>query len=358
MDYISLFLSILVAILVSFLCIYLLRPVALHIGLVDTPGGRKKHVNPVPLIGGIAIFLGFCFSLLCLNISLQPYRGLLAGSVILLLIGVLDDFHELTPRIRLMGQFLAALLLIQWGHLSVVHLGGLFFSKGLDLGLFALPVTILFVLGLVNAVNMIDGNDGLAAMVVLGQALFLMGFACRFHEMHDAYVLILLCVSLCVFLIFNFPFSSAHRASIFLGDAGSTFIGFVMAWFAVTLSQKIFINHVLAYNPLSVLWVLGFPLFDLLAVILHRFSAGKSPFSAGRDHLHHLLFDCGWSRLKVTVMLSLLSLSLGMIGVGLAEMRVLESWQLIVFLCCFLVYFLVSKSLMLYCTRECDVATM
>ena len=104
-----------IAALSTLFCIFLLRPLAYRIGLVDRPGGRKKHVYHTPLIGGIAMFFGFCFSLLTLDISLQPYRGLIAGSSVLILMGVVDDFKSLSSKLRLLGQFLAATFLIAWG---------------------------------------------------------------------------------------------------------------------------------------------------------------------------------------------------------------------------------------------------
>lgn len=354
MDYLSLLFSIIAGGFVTAICIRLLTPVALRIGLIDTPGGRKKHGQPVPLIGGIAIFMGFCFSLLSLNISLHNFRGLLAGSGILLLIGIMDDFHELTPRIRLIGQCMAAFFLMELGHLSVLHLGNLFFLGGVDLNWFAFPLTMILVLGFINAVNMIDGNDGLAGMIILGQAIFFILLSIQYHQVNNICLLILFCVTLCVFLRFNFPFLSQKRASIFLGDAGSTVMGFVIAWFSVQLSQVIALqtSSMPAYRPITVLWILAYPLFDLLAVIGHRLQAKKSPLSAGRDHLHHLLFDYGFSRVSITLLLFGLSMGLGAMGFLFAFLSITESWQFILFLGCFLTYFVVSRRLLGYCTRN------
>lgn len=127
MNFFSLSLSVFLSATVTWLAVRFLRPLAGHIGLVDTPGGRKIHADPVPLIGGVAVFIGFSFALLSLNTSLAPYRGLLAGVVLLVFIGVLDDFHELTARTRLMGQCVAAALFIEWGNVFFHHLGDLFF---------------------------------------------------------------------------------------------------------------------------------------------------------------------------------------------------------------------------------------
>src|SRR3989338_7073884 len=334
--------SMLVGLFTTYVCIHLLKPVALHIGLIDTPGGRKTHAAPVPLIGGIAIFMGFCFSLLCLNISLSDYRSLLAGSGILVLIGVMDDFHELTPRVRLIGQCLATLLLIEWGHLSVVHLGNLFSFGNVNLGMWSLLITIVLVLGFINAINMIDGQDGLAGLVVLGQAFLFACLSYQLHEMHNVYLLILLMSMLCVFLFFNLSFSAKKCASIFMGDAGSTFLGFVIAWFAVDLSQLMLTNPSpqLTLNPITILWVLAYPLFDILSVIAHRLQTRRSPFIASRDHLHYLLLDRGTRPVIVPFFIFALSVGLGLIGLAMAEMHVSEPWQLFLFVAVFSGYFI------------------
>lgn len=335
----SYLLSICVGIFTTFICIYLLKPVAIHIGLIDRPGGRKTHVAEVPLIGGISIFMGFCFSLLCLDISLKDYRGLLAGSAILVLIGIMDDFKELTPRVRLIGQGLASLLLVQWGHLTVTHLGNLFFLGNVNLGFGAFFLTIFLVLAFINAINMIDGHDGLAGGVICTQAILLTFLSMKLNQTVNIYLLILFIMCLMVFLSFNFPIKS-KRASIFMGDAGSTFIGFVIAWFAVNLSQATFVSLNDHLNPLSILWVLSYPLYDLVSVILYRLRAGSSPFAPSRDHFHYILIDNGFSKTTVTLFLIGLSIILGLLGILLAYYQVPEPWQLLIFFWMFILYFL------------------
>ncbi len=337
----SLILSVFVGIFITLCCIYLLKPVAMHIGLVDVPGGRKTHAHVIPLIGGVSIFFGFCFALLCLNISLHNYRGLLAGSSILILIGVMDDFRELTPRIRLAGQCLATLLLIEWGHIAVNHLGNLFFLGNVNLGIYSLFFTIFFVLGFINSINMIDGHDGLAGLIVLGQAFFFALLSVQLHQFFNLYLLLIFMAVLCVFLVFNLPISKHKRVSIFMGDAGSTFVGFIIAWFAVDLSQVTFThkNMMLHYSPMTILWVLAYPLYDLLFVIIYRLITNRSPFSASRDHLHYLLSDRGFQRTSITFMLFIFSVLLGSAGLFLAKQKMPESWQLVCFLSVFVAYF-------------------
>ena len=338
-----------IGLFVTLFCVRLLKPVAIRIGLVDVPGGRKKHANDIPLIGGLAIFIGFCFALLSFDVSLKDYRGLLAGSVILILLGIVDDFKELTPRIRLIGQCLATLLLIEWGHVSLMHLGNLFSFGNVELGvgIVSLSITIFIVLSFINAINMIDGHDGLAGIIVLGQVLVLAFYDWQYHCIQTVCFLMIFAIVLSVFLIFNLPLPWQKRASIFLGDAGSTFVGFFTAWFALALSQLFLTSAhpVIGYNLITVLWILAYPLFDLLTVILRRLTTKRSPFVASRDHLHYLLSDLSFSTGKVTFILFLLSLAFSMFGLFLAKLHIHEFWQLLIFIGLFFTYFWMSLCL-------------
>lgn len=332
--------SSLVALLATLFCIRLLRPLASRIGLVDRPGGRKQHSNDVPLIGGIAMFFGFCFSLLSLHVSLVQYRGLMAGCSLLMLIGVLDDLHELSSRLRILGQTLAALFLVIWGGKSVNHLGDLFFLGDLTLGLWSFPVTVFVVLGYLNSMNMVDGQDGLAGGIALGQTLLLLILSLGLQRMQDTQILIILVVLLSVFLSFNMRLPWRSRASVFMGDAGVTFVAFIIAWFGIDLSQA---NPTLI-KPMTVLWILAFPLFDLINVMIHRIYRGRSPFVAARDHLHHVLHMKGLNAMLSTYMLCLFSLGLGLIGLLLNHFHLDEGWQFLGWIIALVGYLLFIKT--------------
>jgi UDP-GlcNAc:undecaprenyl-phosphate GlcNAc-1-phosphate transferase len=324
-----------IAVIACLFCIRLLRPLAIRIGFVDRPTERKLHEHNTPLVGGIAIFFGFCFSLLMLHSSLQPYRGMLAGSSILILMGVVDDFSDLSSRLRLLGQVMAALMLASWGHVLLGHLGHLLFTGNLQLGMWALPVTVFLVVANFNAINMIDGQDGLAGGVALGQALLLLLLSIQLKMATEQRLLVILIMLLLVFLAFNMRFPWRKRASVFLGDSGSTFVAFLLAWFAIDISQ----HNLHVVNPIAVLWIMAFPLFDLLNVTVHRISAGKSIFKASRDQFHHILHSAGVSTASSTRLLCALSFGLGSIGFLLAHYRVHDGYQLILFLSTLIMYF-------------------
>lgn len=327
-----------IAILATLFCIWLLRPLAIRVGFVDRPGGRKQHQQEVPLIGGIAIFFGFCFALLTIPISLQTYRGLIAGASLLLIMGVVDDFRELGSKLRLLGQIGVALCLAAWGNLQVTSMGDLFFLGNVQLGIFALPLTVVMVVGFLNAMNMIDGQDGLAGGVSLGQVLLLIYLSWKTHQTMDLYLLTVLGLLLGVFLCFNMPLPWRKQASIFLGDAGSTVTAFIVAWFAISVGQSSSM-----VKPTIMLWILAFPVFDLLHVSLVRLGQKKPLFLASLDHLHFVLRIAGMNVSISTLMLCLFSFGLGVLGILLNDWQVPEGWQFLGWLLALFIYLLVVK---------------
>ncbi len=326
-----------VAILATLFFIWLFRRLALKLDLVDRPGGRKKHTYDVPLIGGIAIFFGFCFAMLSLPTSLQSYRPLIAGSGLLLTMGIVDDFRELSSKLRLVGQVGAALILVCWGGLQINSLGNLLFLGDISLGSFAIPFTILLVVGFLNATNMVDGQDGLAGGIAFGQTLLLSYLAWRSGRESDLSILIILGLLLIVFLAFNMRLPWRSHAAIFLGDAGSTFIAFVIAWFAISIGQG---GNV---KPVILLWILAFPVFDLLHVCIVRLMEKKPLFAPSLDHLHHLLNQSGLSVSISTGILSIFSFILGAIVIILDYWQVSEAWQFLLWLLILIFYLYVLE---------------
>lgn len=312
-----------IAIAAALFCIWLLRPLAVRVGFVDRPGGRKQHAQDIPLIGGIAIFFGFCFALLSFSTPLQSYRPLIGGSSLLLIMGVVDDFRELNSKLRLLGQIAAALCLTGWGHLSVMSLGNLWFLGDIHLSFWAIPFTVIIIVGFLNALNMIDGQDGLAGSVALGQVALLTYLAWRLQREADFALLIILGLLLTVFLTFNMPLPWRRHASIFLGDAGSTFVAFLVAWFAISIGQ----HDPQIIKPIVILWILAFPVFDLLHVCLVRFVQRRPLLLAGRDHFHHILHVAGVNVSVSTLVLAVFSFGLGLLGIVLNDLGVPESWQ-------------------------------
>ncbi|MEM9243678.1 MAG: MraY family glycosyltransferase [Pseudomonadota bacterium] len=321
----------------------LFHHLAIRLNLLDTPGGRKQHHGAIPLIGGITMFLGFTFAIFILPISLMPYRPFFAALGLIMIIGILDDFHEISARVKLMMQIIAALIVILFGNTTVHQLGALLPGlTTLHLGYLAIPFTVIAIVGIVNAINMIDGIDGLAGGVLLIQFISLLFLAIHANRLSDVRLLLLLVTVLVAFLLLNYPLPIRNRAIIFMGDAGSMFLGFCLAWFCIHLSQ---IKPVAA-SPVVFLWIIVIPLFDMSAVTFRRIFHKRSPFSPGRDHMHHILLDLGLSVRQVTFILYLISIVMAAIGIACHLLGVADSVLFIIIILLFIAYIVLLNYLL------------
>ena len=325
-----------IAFFITFSCILLLKPLALRIGLVDVPNSRKHHQGDIPLIGGLAMFMGFLAALLTLAISLQHYRSFIAGSALLVFVGLLDDFHELSPRSRFLAQIFALLLMFFWGGIKLTQLGNLIFYREIGLNIYSLPVTIIAGLGVINAINMTDGIDGLAGTLVLTELILLIYCAIINGQVLAATILFVIIATILAFLCLNFRWSSRLSAQVFMGDAGSMFLGFALIWFLIELSQRG--SHTV--TPVTMLWIMSLPLFDTTAVMLYRASKKKSIFTSDRQHLHHLLAGFNLSAAQISLLLGGTNLVLGSLGLWAYHYQWAEGILFIGFLILFMLYFL------------------
>jgi UDP-GlcNAc:undecaprenyl-phosphate GlcNAc-1-phosphate transferase len=327
-------LSIIIAFIITVTSIVLIKPLALRIGLVDTPGGRKRHQGNIPLVGGIAMSMGFISSLLVLPISLSDYRSFLAGFVLLMVIGVLDDFHELSTRSRFGAQLIASLLIVCWGKVQLQHLGNLLFLGNIVLSNWAIPITVIAVIGVINAVNMSDGVDGLAGGLVLIELSWLLWLSIHAGNSSATLVIIPLLSALLGFLCFNMRFPGRPHALVFMGDAGSMPLGLALVWFLISLTQ----SNPPAANPVTMLWIMWIPLFDMVGVFIRRLFQQRSPFSPDREHLHHLFIAMGLSPTQITLLLCGLAAVGGGIGIVSQNYGISEGIMFTAFLILFAGY--------------------
>lgn len=310
MDSVSIVYGILAAALVCAVAIPLLAPLARRIGLMDHPGGRKRHRGAVPLTGGLAIYLG-----LVTAVAMQPdlFRApgpLLAGAGLLLIVGVIDDIFELRAVYKLLAQIAAAAIMVGPGANRISGLSNLFYEGPLLFGPFGDIFTIVATLAMINAVNMSDGIDGLAGSLC-AVTLTALGFAAWYAGLSGPLLMIgsaLACVL--VFLFFNARHPLRPPTPSFLGDSGSMVCGFVVAWFLVELAK----TPVGAINSATVLWIAAVPVMDLTVVMFRRIYKGRSPFSAGREHLHHLLQAAGFSCNQIIAIIAGYAAVLAVIG--------------------------------------------
>jgi len=326
--------NLVIAFSVTALCILLLSPLTKRLGLVDKPGGRKQHQGEVPLLGGIAMCIGFAFTILTLNISLLPYRSLFAGCGLLVFIGVLDDFHELPAKARLLGQIMAAFLMCLWGQNSLHNLGNLIFEGNILLRVASIPFTIFATVGMINALNMTDGIDGLAGSLAFTQLLLLAWIAWSSHLLADLRIILVLCATIVAFLWHNLPRRKPHSKRIFMGDAGSMMLGFVLSWYTISLSQG---AHP-AVTPVTMLWILALPLFDFAVVMIIRKKRGMSLLAPSRDHFHHRLLAMGFSELMIVLTGVGLTLAFGCMGILGMHFYLPQGMMFIGFLLAFILY--------------------
>jgi undecaprenyl-phosphate alpha-N-acetylglucosaminyl 1-phosphatetransferase len=279
-----------IALAVTLFSIFSMRPIARRLGLVDRPDARKRHRGRVPLIGGLCFFFGTIAGLLYLGYIDRFVAALLVPCALIVMTGLVDDMHDLSVRSRLVIQSCAAGLVIAASGVYLDHTGELFGSPGFDLGMFGIPLTIVAIIGLINAFNMLDGIDGLAASLAMVSIGSIMLFSGAGLPMLGVMLLLqVLFASLIPYLFVNLGWPDGRK--IFMGDAGSTLIGFLLGWSLVFLSHK----GVQRIEPVDALWCVALPVMDTLAVMFRRIRNGKSPFKPDRQHLHHLLQDTGCS---------------------------------------------------------------
>ena len=303
--------SILLGFILTLILIQSLKRPAYRLQLVDSPGVRKHHIGVIPLIGGVAMVIAFLLSVFVLGESLQDYYGLFAGMILLTVVGLIDDFRELSARSRLMVQAVAAVLIILADKIYLSDLGDLTGLGEIELYSWSIPVTIFCVVGVINALNMIDGLDGLAggmSLITVGW-LIMLALASGSHDL-DATLLGLLGAILAGFLCFNLRHPWRQRASVFMGNSGSMVLGFMLAWFLVDLSQ----GEQRAFTPITAVWILGLPLLDTVGIMIRRVLNGQSPFTADRQHLHHVLLRAGYSDAQAVGIMLIISGLLGAIG--------------------------------------------
>jgi len=285
------------------------RALALAIGAVDLPEARKVHQGVMPRLGGLGIFLVFAaVSVPAAGIS-RELLGILAGSGLIVLVGMVDDVRGLSPKVKLAGQVGAALVLVSFGvrvDFITNPLNGM-----LVLGNLAVPVTVLWVVGVTNALNLIDGLDGLAAGTAAVAALT-MAVIAGLEGQALALSLGLVLAGACVgFLRYNF-----HPARIFMGDTGSMFLGFTLAALSITGFTK----SATVISVVLPVVILGLPLLDTGFAIVRRYLGHKPIFEADKEHLHHRLLALGLSHRATVLVIYAINLVLGASAVLLTRL--------------------------------------
>jgi UDP-GlcNAc:undecaprenyl-phosphate GlcNAc-1-phosphate transferase len=310
-----------VAFLLSVVMVEALRRLSPALGLLDRPSARKAHVGLVPVSGGLAMF-GVYAALLAgwvaqASIPVAEASGLVLALVLLVAVGVFDDRYELRPTTRLACQAFAAIVLCFSG---MAGSGGPMVLPLEFIGAphwLALLISIVFVVGCVNAFNMADGLDGLAGGLA-ATALACIAIAAMLLERPLVLEMSLLLLAVVLgFLVFNMRNPWRRSASVFMGDAGSMMLGCAVAAFVVSLSSTGAVIPATTPGPdlfPSLLWLVALPVIDTLSLMVRRPWSGHSPMAADRRHLHHLLIDRGHSPASAALLLVALAAALGAVG--------------------------------------------
>ena len=323
------------ALAISFACTPAVRMLAIKIKAVDVPkDNRRMHKVPIPRMGGLAIFAGFLVSVLFFVPLGTEFRSILIGALILVVLGIIDDIMALKPKTKFAGQIIAALI----PALSGVSIHGIVnpFVPGQysTLGIFSIPLTVIWIVGITNAVNFIDGLDGLACGVSAIATVTMFIIAVLFGETYIALMMAALAGACLGFLPYNM-----NPAKIFMGDTGSMFLGYILATVSIQGLFKFY--AVISFAVPFIL--LGLPIFDTGFAIVRRLLKGQSPLQADRGHVHHRLIDLGFDQKQSVAILYAFSALMGLTAVILA--RTNES-KLIILAIAVLVCFFLAMSLM------------
>jgi UDP-GlcNAc:undecaprenyl-phosphate/decaprenyl-phosphate GlcNAc-1-phosphate transferase len=282
---------------VQFLVVCLV-PVAQRIGLVERPGGRKKHDGCIPLVGGISIYLGMLGADLLLGMVSPVLTAVfwVCGGIVLM--GSLDDRYNLSALLRLIVQVVAASVLVVWVDVPIKDIGHVPFVGLVEFGIYGYLLAILLLVAITNAINMLDGIDGLVGGLM---ALSFLAMGTSFAAIQRQ-SMVLFCWSvvgaIAAFLIFNlWGHNQKPLRKIFMGDAGSMFLGLCMGILLLDGSQ----GELVAFNSATLLWFVLFPITDMCATLYGRFERGRSPLRPDRTHIHHRLQQAGLTK-KQTLM--------------------------------------------------------
>ncbi len=297
----------------AFVIVRILKPIAFWAQLVDKPGGRKKHDGLIPLVGGIAIYLSVCLTtLVFLEQPIFIRLFLLAGGLIVFM-GMLDDRYDLSARSRILGQILICGIFVYGLDVRIENFGDLFGFGEINAGILSYPLTILSLMGAMNAFNFLDGMDGLVGSVAM---VSFVGLVAMFGDNGDLNYQ-MLCMAFVgstgAFLIFNIWGNPSRKniKKVFMGDAGSMFLGLSLGVLLVKGSQ----GESPAFSPITSLWLVLLPMTDMFTIMYRRLKRGRSPMAPDRTHIHHMLLRAGFKKSQTLHIVVLVQLSFVVLGV-------------------------------------------
>ena len=339
--------------LVAAAAVRLLSPLAIRTGWVDKPNFRKIHEGEVPVIGGWAVFIALVVVQIAIASSARAPLGYWLGVLLLFVVALVDDRHPIRARYRFAVQLAAAVAGVSFGGQVLPELGDLAGGGNISAWWIVAPVSIIGLVALINAMNFSDGADGLCGglgFISLFWLLFVLAMSAGMTDHSEARVaahaLSLFPLTagmigaLAGFLLFNLRTPWRGKATVFLGDSGSTVIGFTLAWLAIHVCSA---YGTAGVRPVVCLWIMAVPLADSASCIVRRILAGETPMSADLKHLHHLLFRSGLTVRQAVFSMHVGSFACGMAGVSLWLLEVPERWIFAAFVAALAVFVCVSN---------------
>lgn len=318
------------AVSISLAVIPVMVRLASHLGMIDKPQPRKIHVEPIPRVGGWGIVLGALLPAVILLPHDRLFHSYIFGALVLVAFGIWDDRREVSHYMKFLGQFIAVVPLVTFGDLYVTELP--FIGVEALPPSIAIPFTVVAMVGVINALNHSDGLDGLAG----GESLLSLSAITLLAYLSGAYITTLISVAT-IGGVLGFLRYNTHPATVFMGDGGSQFLGYTLAFLVVLLTQKI--DQEL--SPAVVLLLLGLPLADILVVLKKRITEGRNWFLASRNHIHHRLLELGFVHQESVVIIYSVQALLVTSGILLRYESdwLILSWYLVV---CTLVFALLN----------------
>ncbi|SFL62740.1 glycosyltransferase family 4 protein [Pelosinus propionicus] len=299
-----------IALAVAYFATPRVKDFAIKVGALDAPDDRKVHTKPIPRMGGLAIYGAFVLAVLASMYVSREVMGLLVGGTVILIVGIIDDLKPLPARVKLLGQIIAAAVLVMFD-IKIEWLTNPF-GEMIYVEYLAIPLTILWVVGLTNTVNLIDGLDGLAAGVSTIASVTILLVALQQNFWTVAVLTAALAGSALGFLQHNF-----NPAKIFMGDTGSMFLGYMLAAISILGTVKSAATIALIVPIVA----LGLPILDTAFAIIRRYMSGRPIFKPDKGHLHHRLLEMGLTQKQAVLLMYVMSGCLGLSAIALTEVN-------------------------------------
>lgn len=292
--------------------------------LIDYPLGRKGHKTPTPLVGGISIAIGVSYIFFISSKNSTVFLFFWLSSIFVLALGIIDDRDSLRVKTKLIIHSFITLFCIYFSTVQLNYFGAVITSTPIYLGIFGPFLTVFLMLAFINAINMLDGVDGLVGSLVATQAFSLLSISILLHQPTITLLLVGLICAISSFLFYNFPLSPHKHARIFLGDAGSTFLAFFIAWITIYLSQE---TEIYSIKPIQIFWCVFFPFLEICGTVALRKANKQRITLASYDHIHFILLKMGFSRKQVVFTVCLISGLYSLLGIVLAWLNIPENIQ-------------------------------